>query len=172
LAAVLGNALMAGERERITLRIVIVDLAASFVLGVLLIREYGVVGAAIASLLVRVIDVAQHYWPAARLLSGLSLTRLAWKSMLAGGAMAVVVWATQDLGWFAPLILGSVVYAAALAALMIYSYGGLNNLRESYFSGLTLRGHLNTAPGRGPMPSLASPSSSCNHNEREYEQVS
>ena len=175
LAAVLGNALLAGERERITLRIVIVDLVASVILGVLLIRQFGVVGAAVAALLVRVIDVAQHYLPAARLLSGLSLSRLAWKSLLAGGFMALVGWASGDLGLIVPLLLGSVVYLGALAALMIYSYGSLHNLRESYFPGMVLSAPSNGATPPEPVPSSlvrSTPALSNPHNEREYEQVS
>jgi len=172
LSGVLGNALMAGERERITLRIVIVDLVASIILGVLLVWHYGVVGAAVASLLVRVIDTAQHYWPASRLLSQLSLSRLAWKSILAGCAMSVVVWALKDFGLIVPLMLGIAVYAAVLAGLMIYSYGGVANLKERFLPGLALAA-ASAAPAGLPLAgSISATAAPCPHNEREYEQVS
>ncbi|MCE9556648.1 MAG: hypothetical protein K8T91_25140, partial [Planctomycetes bacterium] len=134
-----------------------------------------VMGAAVAALLVRVIDVAQHYLPASRLLSGLSLSRLAWKSLLAGSFMAVVVWASRDVGLIVPLLLGSGVYVGALAALMIFSHGGVNSLREHYFPGLALAGSTSGASASEALSvslSSTAPTSSLLHNEREYEQVS
>jgi len=138
LSGVLGNALLAGERERVTLRIVSIDLAASLLLGIGLTYYYGVVGAAVAAMLVRVLDCGLHYWPAARLLTQLNLSRLAWKSGLAGVAMILVVFALRDLGMFVPLAVGSATYVAVLAGVMVYSHGGLKQLKECYLPSLAL----------------------------------
>jgi O-antigen/teichoic acid export membrane protein len=53
---VFGQVLIASGRERITLRIVMVDAVVNLALGVLLIRQFGLIGAAYAALLTKVVD--------------------------------------------------------------------------------------------------------------------
>jgi len=75
----LGQVLLAGGREVVTLRIVAVNTAVSLILGVLLIDAIGPLrGAAFATLIAGAVNVAQHYVPVSRLLGGISVTRPAW----------------------------------------------------------------------------------------------
>jgi len=143
LTATLGNALLAGHRERVTLRIVGVDLAFSLVLGIVLTYYYGVIGAAVGALLVRIIDFVQHYWSASRLLAKLNLVQISWKPVLASLMMAAALAATQSWNIFAALALATFAYVLALAATMIYSHGGIKHIRARFFPDMALE----AAPG-------------------------
>jgi O-antigen/teichoic acid export membrane protein len=75
----LGQVLLAGGRELVTLRIVAVNTAVSLVLGMLLIHLLGPLpGAAFATLITAAVNVVQHYMPVSRLLGGISVGRLSW----------------------------------------------------------------------------------------------
>ena len=91
LTSALGNVLLAGLKERVTLRIVAVNLLAGLVLGYGLIHQFGVLGAAVATILTRVVDFAQHYAPARRLVPQLAIGKLAWPCTVASLAMSAVL---------------------------------------------------------------------------------
>jgi O-antigen/teichoic acid export membrane protein len=75
----LGQVLLAGRREVVTLRIVAVNAVVSLALGLLLIDRLGPLkGAALATIIAGVVNVVQHYVPVSRLLGGISVGRLAW----------------------------------------------------------------------------------------------
>jgi O-antigen/teichoic acid export membrane protein len=75
----LGQVLLAGRREAVTLRIVAVNAVVSFVLGLLLIDVFGPLrGAALATLIAAAVNVVQHYVPVSSLLGGISVGRLSW----------------------------------------------------------------------------------------------
>ncbi len=75
----LGQVLLAGGREIVTLRIVAVNAVVSLTLGVLLINLLGPLrGAPLATLIAGGVNVVQHYVPVSRLLGGISMGRLAW----------------------------------------------------------------------------------------------
>jgi O-antigen/teichoic acid export membrane protein len=75
----LGQVLLAGRREVVTLRIVAVNAVVSFVLGLLLIDVFGPLrGAALATLIAAAVNVVQHYVPVSSLLGGISVGRLSW----------------------------------------------------------------------------------------------
>jgi len=83
----LGQVLLAGGREVITLRIVAVNTAVSLFLGVLLIHSIGPLrGAALATLIAGVVNVVQHYVPVSRLLGGISVAAPAWRLARSHGA--------------------------------------------------------------------------------------
>jgi O-antigen/teichoic acid export membrane protein len=76
----LGQVLLAGRREIVTLRIVIVNIIVSLALGLVLINRLGPLpGAALATVIAGVVNVVQHYLPVSRLLSGISVGGLAWR---------------------------------------------------------------------------------------------
>ena len=77
--SVLGQVLVASHREKITLRIVLVDTVVNLLVGWPLIAMFGLRGAAVALLLTRVADCCQHYIPAAQLLSGIPIATMVWK---------------------------------------------------------------------------------------------
>jgi O-antigen/teichoic acid export membrane protein len=77
----LGQVLLAGRREVVTLRIVAVNAAVSLALGVLLIDRLGPLrGASLATVIAGVVNVIQHYVPVSRLLGGISFGRPAWSA--------------------------------------------------------------------------------------------
>ncbi len=89
LTSVLGQVLVASLREKVTLRIVAVDALINLVIGLILISQFGLIGAAITALLTRIVDFCQHYVPASRLLSRIALGRLVWKPVVASICMAL-----------------------------------------------------------------------------------
>jgi len=72
----LGQVLLAGRREVVTLRIIAVNIVVSFGLGLLLIESLGPLpGAAWATDLAGIVNGIQQYLPVYRLLGGISYTR-------------------------------------------------------------------------------------------------
>jgi O-antigen/teichoic acid export membrane protein len=132
LTIVLGHVLLASRRERVTLRIVVVDAVTSLAVGLVLIGPLGVVGAATTALLVRVIDLYQHYRPVSRLLPGLGLSRLGWHALAASAGMALYLAVAPDGGWPATIALAGLLYAGLLLGLTVWSAGGVRRLRTSY----------------------------------------
>jgi O-antigen/teichoic acid export membrane protein len=75
----LGQVLLAGGHEIVTLRIVAVNAVVSLVLGLLLIDLLGPLrGAPLATVIAGVVNVVQHYVPVSRFVGGISVGRLAW----------------------------------------------------------------------------------------------
>jgi O-antigen/teichoic acid export membrane protein len=129
LAVALGQALFAGVKERITLRIVLVNLAVTLVAGFILISQFGLLGAALTALVKSLVDAIQHYASVSRLLAGLSLARLAWKPAVASLCMAVSFIGINAYGPILAALTASIVYVAVLLALMIQSNGGYHRFK-------------------------------------------
>ncbi len=129
----LGQVLLATLQEKITLRIVVVNTIISLILGLILIQLYGIVGAAIATVVTRVINLAQQYVPVSRVIGSVALGRSAWKAALASlGMGAVLVLVAPSLGLWLSILVGMVVYALLLGALLVVAYGGLGGVRAHY----------------------------------------
>ncbi len=75
LTNVLGQVLVATRHESVTFRIVAVDVVVNVLLGAILIRAFGLMGAALTALLTRLVDFLLHYRAAGRLLGGIQLHR-------------------------------------------------------------------------------------------------
>jgi O-antigen/teichoic acid export membrane protein len=133
--SVLGQVLVASHHESVTLRLVVVDALVSLVTGWPLIHYFGVPGAATAVLLTGLVDCVQHYIPVSRLLSGISLTKIAWKPVVAVSCMAAYLALTTSKGhWMTTAVSATMIYAAALFALATLAPGRLHEL-EIRFSG-------------------------------------
>lgn len=128
----LGHILLAGSRERTTLRIVVVDLIVNLVLGWILILNFGLIGAAIAALLSRIVDAAQHLGPVKQIVAQLELGRLVWKPLIASLVMALYLYLLRSQPL--PLLVASavVVYFAVLMAFESWMVGGIRNLPARY----------------------------------------
>lgn len=130
--SVLGQVLVASHREKITLRIVVVDTVVNLLVGWPLISLFGLRGAAIALFLTRLTDSFQHYIPSAHLLSGIPVWKLIWKPLVAAACMAVyLAWPEGRSG----LLIGvsaTLIYGAALFGLAVWASGGLRQFREKY----------------------------------------
>jgi O-antigen/teichoic acid export membrane protein len=130
--SILGQALLACHRERITLRIIVVVLLVSLVAGWPLISHYGLLGAAISLVLTRLIGSIQHYVPVARLLSGISLGRIMWKPLVAAACMAAYLAMPSNLAGALRGISASLVYGAVLLALAILASGGVRQFKARF----------------------------------------
>jgi O-antigen/teichoic acid export membrane protein len=130
---VLGQVLLATHREKVTLRIVIVDVLITLLAGTLLIEHFGLLGAAMSLFLTRLAAAIQHYVPVSRLLSGIPLGKVTWRPVAAVGCMAAyLVLAMRQRGFFVAAVSATLVYGAALLALAILASGGIRQFRNKY----------------------------------------
>lgn len=132
LTSVLGQVLLASMRERVNLRIVLVDVIATFILSVILISEFGIMGAAVSVLLVKLIDVTQHLLAISRLPLTISYGRLFWRPMLAASFMAAYLAMMRGQQSLLTAASAVVVYAAVLGVLAVWSAGGIGQLKIRY----------------------------------------
>lgn len=132
LTTALGHVLLAGLKEKVTLRIVAINAVVNLVLGLIFISWLGLTGAAIAVLLTGITNFYQHYVPVSKLLSRIALGRLAWKPFIASVFMAGYFILMSDRGILLTVVSAGLVYVGVLFALMIWSSGGLRQLRAQY----------------------------------------
>ena len=130
--SVLGQVLVASHREKITLRIVVVDAVVNLLVGWPLVSLFGLRGAAISLFLVRLADCCQHYIPAAHLLSGIPVLRLVWKPVVAAACMAVYLAVPEGRVSLVTGVCATLIYGAALLGLAVWASGGLRQFREKY----------------------------------------
>jgi len=135
--SILGQVLVASHRERVTLRIVAVDTLCNFVIGWPLIRFFGLRGAAVALLLTRLVDCFQHYVPVSRLFSGIPVTRIIWKPIVAGFCMTGYFLLSSTQAAILRGASAAAIYSAALIVLTIWASGGLRQFRDKYLLLLT-----------------------------------
>jgi O-antigen/teichoic acid export membrane protein len=130
--SVLGQVLVATHRERITLRIVVIDTLVNLILGWPLIHFFGLRGAAIALLLMRMVDCVQHLIPVSRLLSGISVFKIVWKPMVACACMTAYLVLPSTQTGILRGVSATAIYCAALIALAILGSGGVREFRDKY----------------------------------------
>lgn len=129
---VLGQALLASHHERITLRIVAVNLAVSIPLNALLIQQFGLTGAALAALATGLLNVGQHYLPVAKLLGPLRLLPLLWPALVAALGMAgLLAWLPVPIIWLR-WILACAGYAILYLGLAVWGKGGWQQWQAAY----------------------------------------
>jgi O-antigen/teichoic acid export membrane protein len=129
---VLGRALVASLMEKVTLRIVVITTMIKLLLGLILIGQFGLIGAAVTVLLAAVADAFLHYASVSRLLFPIPVGRLAWKPLVAGTCMAAYVALMRGRGFFLIAVSGCAVYVGGLLVLMIWSNGGPRQFAAKY----------------------------------------
>ena len=129
---VLGQVLLATHRERMTLRIVMVNTAISLAVGWPLIKILGLRGAALTLLINRTAGFIQHYIPVSRLLSGFPLTKVVWKPISAAALMTVYLAMPSNQAPIWRGISATLIYTGALLALTIWRSGGPRRFKERY----------------------------------------
>lgn len=132
LTSVLGGVLLAGGQETTTLRIVAVDTLLNLVLGLALISKFGLIGAAVSTILMKLVDLFMHYVPVARLLPNLPVGRLAWKPAVASGCMAAYLRMVPNQNLILTVVSAAAIYVGILLALLVWSHGGLGQFRARY----------------------------------------
>jgi O-antigen/teichoic acid export membrane protein len=133
-SSVLGQVLVATHREKITLRITIVCMLLNFGVGWPLISRFGLRGAAVAMLVTGFAGCIQHYIPVARLLSGISLAKIAWKPILAAPCMALFLALPTSRVNLLTGFSATLIYMAVFFALAVLASGGFRGFKEKYFS--------------------------------------
>lgn len=129
---VLGSTLIATMQEKKTLRILLVDVGATILIAPIMIVQFGLVGAAIAVLAVRVVDALQHYMPVVRTFPDMAILRSSWKPLLASTLMFLVLEYSTEPNLFLNVGLGILVYAIGLATLLFVTIGGLEQIKMAY----------------------------------------
>jgi O-antigen/teichoic acid export membrane protein len=132
LTSVFGQVLIASLREKVALRIVATDALVTLGLGLLLIRPFGVIGAAVTALLTGLADFLQHFVPVSRLFASISWGRLLWKPVVATVCMAVFLIAVHPDEGLLTVVVAGTVYTGVLCALTIWSVGGPRQLKSKY----------------------------------------
>jgi O-antigen/teichoic acid export membrane protein len=130
--SVLGQVLVASHREKITLRIVVVDTVTNLLVGWPLISLFGLRGAAIALFFTRLTDCIQHYIPSAQLLSGIPIWKLIWKPVIAAACMAVYLAMPEGRLSLLTGVSATLLYGAALFGLAVWASGGVHQFLEKY----------------------------------------
>jgi O-antigen/teichoic acid export membrane protein len=130
--SVLGQVLLASHREKVTLRIVVVDTLVNLVVGWPLINHFGLLGAAIALLLTKVADCCQHYIPVSRLLSGIPLAKIVWMPIVAAAVMTAYLAAPTGRGGMLTGVSATLIYGGTLLALAVWTSGGIRPFKGKF----------------------------------------
>jgi O-antigen/teichoic acid export membrane protein len=129
---VLGQVLLASHRERVTLRIVIVDMLVTLAAGWPLISRFGLRGAAMTLLLSRIVACIQHYIPVSRLLSGIPFGEIVWKPVVAATCMAAYLALAAGQGSILAGVSATLIYGVVLLALTILACGGIRQFKARF----------------------------------------
>lgn len=134
LTSVMGKVLVAGMRERMTLRIVAIDATVGLIVGIILINEFGFIGAAFTAVIVRVVDFLQHYIPVSRLIGGFPIFKIAWKPVVATAVMTLFLISDIAAGEspFLVILVGMVIYLVTWIPLALWTAGGFGAFRARY----------------------------------------
>ncbi len=132
-AKVLGLVLVAGLREKVTLRILLIDLLAVLIFDLILISQFGLIGAAASAVIVRVVDFLQHYVPVRRLFkSGIAFGRIFWKPVIPSLGMIIYLASVPRVHLLLSIAIAGIIYLAILSVLVIRSVGGFYQFKARY----------------------------------------
>jgi O-antigen/teichoic acid export membrane protein len=124
LTATMGRVLWASQRETLGLKIVVINTLLEFAVGLVLIVNFGLFGAAASAVIAGTVSLVLHSIPVARLFSGFSLIALMWKPVAASLAMAAFVVWCRDFNLFVTISTSVVLYVFALTGVFVWSAGG------------------------------------------------
>lgn len=130
--SVLGQVLVASHREKSTLRIVAIDVVVNVIVGIVFISRWGVAGAALTLVVVRLVDFVQHYFVVSRLLSHLPLVHLLWRPAAAGVGMAAYLSLTESHRSVFTAFAAGALYIAIWLGFSILATGGPYQLKARY----------------------------------------
>lgn len=129
---VIGRALVAGLREKVTLRILVATTLLKLLLGLLLISQFGLMGAAAATLVTALLEALLHYAAVSRWLFPMPLGKLAWKPAVAGTTMGITLALVQGQELLLSGVSAGAIYIVVLLALVIWSNGGVRQFTAKY----------------------------------------
>jgi len=128
----MGQTLWAAHCENTAFKIGLANLVVSVIIGFLLISQFGLIGAAVTSTLVAAINLFQHCFYVFRLFNSLSVLRNVWKPILPTIGMGLWLFACSDLPLIYAILSASLLYVVLLLVVLVWTAGGLNELRTSY----------------------------------------
>ncbi len=131
LTSILGQALWASSRERLSLRISVINTLVQCVSSIVLISAFGVMGAAASVLLTSAFNLIQHLIPTAESFSVAGLASAMTKPAVATTVMAAFVVYGRDFQLAAIIGYAVVLYFLVLTGLFIWSAGGLSQFRAA-----------------------------------------
>ncbi|NJO08026.1 MAG: flippase [Chloroflexaceae bacterium] len=129
----LGQVLMASLQETLTLKIVVVNMIISIVLGIVFIIPLGVIGAALSTVISQGVNLLQHYFPTAKTLRGINLWNVFWKPMVATLVMAGYLFLVSNMSIWFVIPSAALVYGVCLVGILILTSGSIAQFRERYF---------------------------------------
>jgi O-antigen/teichoic acid export membrane protein len=133
LTQILGRTLWASKKETTSLGIVTANTVIWFISGLILISQFGLIGAGLNLLLAQIVDLFLHYIPISRVLFRISPLKLAWKPLIAVTIMGgYVLLVRASMNVFVVVFTAAVLYGAALLSLLIISAGGIEAAKTRY----------------------------------------
>jgi O-antigen/teichoic acid export membrane protein len=127
-----GQIIVASMRERDVLRIVVIDAGAGLLIGLVLTSRFGLIGAGMTAVAMRLIDFVQHFWCVTALHPDLRIGPLVWKPFVAGVVMAGYLLLIRDASLFVVLPTASAMYGATLLVLAVWGSGGAHQFKGRY----------------------------------------
>jgi O-antigen/teichoic acid export membrane protein len=128
----LGHLLYAAGNERMTLRIVLAQVAVVTVLGIVMIDAMGLPGAALATVAAGFVSAALHFAAVWKVIPHFGLMRRTWIPAVAcavmWGYLEVIQWDHLAVR----VVSGAIAYAVALIAVMVVVGGGPRQLKVRY----------------------------------------
>ena len=95
--------------------------------------KYGLLGAAMNSLLMGITNFIQHYIAIKKLFSDkIVFAKLLWKPVISSICMAGYILYIRDHGLILSIIPAAIIYFVAFFSLTALSVGGFRRLREEY----------------------------------------
>lgn len=128
---VMGRALWASSREKLSLRITVINTVAQAISCIVLTYFFGVIGAAVSVLLTSVISLIQHVIPTVQLLSVAGIASAIGKPLVASMVMAAVITCCREHGLAASIAYAVASYSLVLVALYVWAAGGVRQFRTA-----------------------------------------
>jgi O-antigen/teichoic acid export membrane protein len=131
-SSVLGRDLLAGHHERAVLNIVLVGSIVNIFSGLILIRQFGLIGAAITAIIFATIDFIFHYVNTLPLLPApIPFNRL-WKPLVAAGILIAFLASVKIQTTFLTAFIGGLIYIIVWVLISIWTSGSLKQLKLKY----------------------------------------
>lgn len=134
ITSVLGRVLMASQRERILLNIMIFEAVLSLALSFWLISTWKLAGAAYVAIIIGVVDLILHLYFCWRIVGRIRLESSLWKAAVASVAMSVwlVMSVSSGINIWLNMLAASVIFIISWLFLAIVENGGWLQLLKRY----------------------------------------
>jgi O-antigen/teichoic acid export membrane protein len=129
---IFGRLLLAGHHENGLFKIVMLCSVFSIVIGIFLISEFGLMGAALTAVAFSLLNFILHYQLTARMISSPLPIRRLWKPVVASFVYVLFIVLVKGLHPFITAFLGGLLYLLVWLTLIIFAEGGFYQLTTKY----------------------------------------